>query len=75
MGNQQKDLLCSTWSSAQCYVPAWIRGGSRGEWMDTCVCMAESLRGSPETPTTLLIGYTPMQNKKFKGKKKYMVAF
>ena len=36
----------------------------RGVWgrMDTCVCTAESLRCSPETITTLLIGYTPMQN-------------
>ena len=39
---------------------------------DTCICMAESLCCSPETTTTLLIGYTPIQNKKFKvwGKKK-----
>uniref|UniRef100_A0AC11DRY6 Uncharacterized protein n=1 Tax=Ovis aries TaxID=9940 RepID=A0AC11DRY6_SHEEP len=28
-----KDLLCSTWNSAQCYVAAWIRGGLEGEWM------------------------------------------
>ena len=36
--------------------------GSLGE-MDTC--MAESLHCSPETITTLLISYTPIQNKKF----------
>ena len=37
----------------------------RGVWgrMDTHICMAESLRYSPET-TTLLISYTPIQNKK-----------
>ena len=29
--------------------------------MDTCVCIAESLPCSPETITTLLIGYTPIQ--------------
>ena len=34
--------------------------------MDTCVCMAASLRCSPETITTLLIGYIPIQNKKLK---------
>ena len=34
--------------------------------MDTCICMAESLRCSPETIITLLIGYIPIQNKKFK---------
>ena len=35
-----------------------------GEWIH--VCMAESLPCSPETTTTLLIGYTPVQNEKFK---------
>ena len=34
--------------------------------MGTCVCMAESLHCSPETTITLLIGYTPIQNKNFK---------
>ena len=39
--------------------------------LDTCIRMAESLRYPPETISTLLIGYTPTQNKKFKkGKKK-----
>ena len=38
----------------------------RGVWgrMDTCICMAEFLCYWPETSTTLLIGYTPTQNKK-----------
>ena len=27
-----KHLLYSTWNSAQCYVPAWMGGGLRGEW-------------------------------------------
>ena len=31
--------------------------------------MAESLCGPPKTITTLLIGYTPIQNKKLKKKK------
>ena len=30
--------------------------------MDTCICMTESLHCSPETATTLLIFYTPIQN-------------
>ena len=30
--------------------------------MDTCICTAESLCCSPETITTLLIDYTPIQN-------------
>ena len=36
----------------------------RGTWerMDTCTCMAESLCCSPETTTTLLVSYTPIQN-------------
>ena len=40
----------------------------RGVWgrMDTCIWMAESLGCPPETITTLLIGYTPIQNKKLK---------
>ena len=46
--------------------------------MDTC--MAESLCCLPETTTTLLIGYTPVQNKKSKvwlkkEKKKKLTAF
>ena len=33
--------------------------------MDTCIHVAEFLCCSPETMMTLLIGYTPIQNKKF----------
>ena len=45
--------------------PGWE--GALGK-MDTCMCMAESLQGSPETSTVLLISYISMQNKKFKQK-------
>ena len=40
----------------------------RGLWgrMDTCMCMAESFCCSCDAITTLLTGYTPTQNKKFK---------
>ena len=40
----------------------------RGIWerIDTCICTAESLRCSPAAVIALLIGYTPMQNKKLK---------
>jgi len=63
-----RDLLYSTWNSAQCYVAGWMGGGVwRG--MDTWICMAESLPCSPKTITMLLIGYTPIQNKKFKKSK------
>ena len=46
----------------------------RGVWgkMGSCICMAESLRCSPET-TTLLISYTPVQNV-FDVKKKMELA-
>ena len=36
--------------------------------MDTCMCVAESPRYSPETITALLIGYTPIQKKSWKKK-------
>ena len=44
----------------------------RGVWgrRDTCTCMAESLCGSPETITTLLTRYTPIQNSFLKKEKK-----
>jgi len=44
--------------------------GERGVWrrMDSHMCMAQSLHCSPETITTLLIYYTPIQNKKCKTK-------
>ena len=39
MGN--RDLLYSIWNSSQCYMAAWIGGEFGGEWMDTCIGMAE----------------------------------
>ena len=40
----------------------------RGVWgrIDTCIFMVESLCHPPETITTLLINYTPIQNKNLK---------
>ena len=43
-------------------------GECGGEWIHVYIYMAESLDWAPETITTLLIGYTPKQNKKFKKK-------
>ena len=55
-----------------------LRGSldGRGVWgrLCTCVCLAESLCCLPETITTLLIGYTPIQNEQFKEKKKEHVC-
>ena len=70
-----KNLLYSTGNSPQCYVPAWMREEFGGEWIHTHTHththrdMAESLNYTPETTTILFIGYTPIQNKKFKVKK------
>ena len=53
--------------------PGWE--GSVGG-MDTCTRMAESLRCSSETITTLLISYPPRLNtKKFKNLKKFYWRF
>ena len=38
--------------------------------MDVCMCMTELLYYTPEIIRTLLIGYTSLQNKMFKRKKK-----
>ena len=52
-----KDLLYSTWNSAQCYVPAWMGGEFGGEWIHA---HPQLLCSVPEAITTLLIGYTPI---------------
>ena len=64
-----KDLLFSTWNSVQGHVQCLDRRRVWGR-MDTCIFMAKSLHCSPETVTTLLISYTPRQNKKIKKEKK-----
>ena len=42
--------------SVTCH-PGW-----EGGLADTRICMAEALHCSPETITTLLTGFTPIQN-------------
>ena len=59
-----KKLLYSTRNSAQCYVSAWMGGSFGGEWIHVYVSL--TLCCSPETTTTLLIKYNPIQIKKFK---------
>ena len=44
-------MLCGSWD------------GSLGR-TDTCICLTESLHCSPESITTLLIGYTSIQKEK-----------
>ena len=68
-----KDLLYSTWNCAQCYIAAWMEGKFGGKWIH--VCIPGSLHCSPETTTTLLIGYTQYKIKSLKLKKKRNSAF
>ena len=35
-----KDLLCSTGTSAQCYVAAWMGVEFGGEWIHAYVCLS-----------------------------------
>ena len=35
-----KDLLYSTWNSAQCYVAAWMGGEPGGEWIQVCIWLS-----------------------------------
>ena len=65
-----KDLEYSTWNAFQ-HAAAWMGGEFGGE----CICTAESLCCSPETITTLLISYTPIQNKKLKNIYIYYLCF
>ena len=48
-----KDLLCTTGNSTQCYLAACDGRGIWGE-MDTHICMTESICCPPEMITTLL---------------------
>ena len=57
MDNQQ-----GPWNSAQFYVAVWMEVEFGGEQIKVYV-LAESLCCLPETITTLLMGYTPIQNK------------
>ena len=54
-----KDLLYSTWNSAQCYVPAWMEAGLGGDWIHVYIWLSHS---SPETTADLLISYTSIRN-------------
>ena len=49
-------------------------GRGVGGRMDTCICMPKSRCCPPETITTLLVGYTQVQNKKWGEKKTVLKA-
>ena len=57
----------STWNSALC---ACLDGRVVWERIDAFICLAESHHCSPETTIILLIGYIPIQNKRFETWKK-----
>ena len=67
MDNQQgpTSLLCSTGNFAKCYVTAWMEGEFGGEWILVYVWLSPFTVLSPETITTVLIGDTLIQKKKF----------
>ena len=51
-------------NAAQCSGAAWMGGEFEGGWEYAYAWLSPS-PCSPETSTTLLISYTPVQNKKF----------
>ena len=59
-----KDLLCSTGNSVQCYGAAWVGVEFGREWIHVYLWL-ESLHCSPKTITILFISYTLTENKKF----------
>ena len=65
-----KDLLYSKWNSAQCYVAAWMGGGFGGELIHVYVCLSPFYVHLKLSQRCLLISYTPIQNKKFKDRKR-----
>ena len=52
-----KDLLYSTWNSAQCHMIAWMGGEFGGEWIHVHVWLNPFLHFPPETIVTSVISY------------------
>ena len=63
-----KDLPYSTWNSAQWYVATWMRGGFAREYIHVYVWLSPFTVHLELSKHCLLIGFTPIQNKKFKKK-------
>ena len=59
----KKDLLYSTWDSAQCYVAAWTGGEFGEEWIHVYVWLSPFASHLKLSQHCLLIGYTPIENK------------
>ena len=64
MDNQQG--LYSTWNSAQCYLTAGVGGEFGGQWIHEDVWLSPFTVHLKLSQHCLLIGYTPVQNKKLK---------
>ena len=64
-----KDLLCSTWNSAQCYAAAWMGEEFEGEWIHAYVWLSPFAVHLNLSQLCLLIGSAPIQNKKVENKK------
>ena len=60
-----KGLLFSTWNSAQCSVVAWMGGDFGGEWIHVYIWLGPFAVHLKLSQHCLLIGYTPIQKKKF----------
>ena len=60
------DLLHSTWNSVQCCVAGWMRWEFEGEWRHVNVWPSPFTVHLKLSQHSLLIGYTPIQNKKLK---------
>ena len=58
--------LYSLGNSAQHYVAAWMGGEFGREWIHAYEWLSPVAVCPFENITTLLIGYTPIQNKRFK---------
>ena len=69
-----KDLLYSTENSAQCYVAAWMGGDLGGERIHVYVWLSHFAVHLKPSQHWLLIGYTPIQNKKVTTKKDSLVS-
>ena len=65
-----RDLLCGTGDPAQCSGPAWMGGQFGGGWTHGYVWLSPF---AVHLKLTLLMSYTPMQNREFKRTKKRLI--
>ena len=68
--DNHKDLLHSTWNSAQSYVIAWVRGEFRREGIHLYLWLSPFAVHLKLSQHCLLTGYTPVKNKSLNNLKK-----